>query len=95
MPVLVQVRNLTSSIKVAVDFVSPHNIGLCLHMAQEMRSHRDASTPLTDVYGDTQEFEHEDRLQAENILVHGAIHAYEALTARKQRATPRAGMGRR
>eukprot|EP00892_Ulva_mutabilis_P010304 jgi/Ulvmu1/7646/UM038_0075.1 len=75
-----QVRNLMSSIKVAVDFVSPHNIGLCLHMAQEMRAHRDVATPLEDVYGDKQEFEHEDRLQAETILVYGAMHAYSQLT---------------
>lgn len=69
---------MMSSIKVAVDFVSPHNIGLCLHMAQEMRSQRNTHTSLTDVYED-QEFEHQDSLQAETILVHGARALYNQI----------------
>lgn len=67
-----QVRNLMSSIKVAVDFVSPHNIGLCLHMAREMRTQRNTLTPLDEVYNDDQDFEYQDNLQAETILVYGA-----------------------
>lgn len=74
---VLQVRNLMSSIKVAVDFVSPHNIGLCLHMAREMRAQRNAETPLSEVYALDQDFEHQDSLQAENILVYGALAMYQ------------------
>lgn len=78
---VVQVRNLMSSIKVAVDFVSPHNIGLCLHMAREMRAQRNTETPLSEVYDADQEYEHQDSLQAENILVHGALAMYQQVGA--------------
>ena len=71
-----QVRNLDSCIKVAVDFVSPHNLGLCLHMARELRVWRDPNEP--ELYAHNRDSENpgesnEDRLAAQSIMVH-AVH---------------------
>ena len=69
-----QVRNLTSSMKVAVDFLSPHNMGLCLHMAREIRGdtpHADAD--LDSWYESARYFDVQEKLQSEVILVHSAV----------------------
>jgi hypothetical protein len=69
-----QVRNLTSSMKVAVDFLSPHNMGLCLHMAREIRGDgQDDNTTAAEWYADPENWaEKQEKLQSEPILVHVA-----------------------
>jgi len=62
------VRNLDSCIKVAVDFVSPHNLALCLHMAREVRAWRDPEERVS--WGAEEALSNEDRLAAETILLH-------------------------
>ena len=85
----VQVRNLTSCMKVAVDFLSPHNMGLCMHMAQEIRADQDRGADLRDWYSAEPEHAHakEDTLQTEKILVHAALALLE------QRAAASRGRG--
>jgi hypothetical protein len=76
-----QVRNLASCIKVAVDFVSPHSLPVCLHLARELRTQRDPATPLAAVYAEPPAIapEFEDRLQGETILVHAVRHLWGVL----------------
>lgn len=53
-----QVRNLTSCIKVAEDFVSPENVSNCLNLTHQFRT-------LSSSHSN-----HEDKLQMKNILYH-------------------------
>jgi hypothetical protein len=58
--------------KVAVDFLSPHNMSLCMHMAREIRGDFDAQQPLRDWYSSEGYLEKQEKLQSEAILVHSA-----------------------
>lgn len=53
-----QVRNLSSCIKVAEDFVSPENVSKCLELTHEFRA-------LSNSHSN-----HEDKFQIKNILYH-------------------------
>jgi hypothetical protein len=72
----VQVRNLSSAIKVAVDFVSPHAIACVRHLAQEMRAERDPHLTKESVYK-SDDLSNEERLQAEQVLVYSARELYK------------------
>ncbi|XP_059432802.1 lysine-specific demethylase JMJ25-like isoform X2 [Corylus avellana] len=62
-----QVRNLKSCIKVALDFVSPENIGECIRLTEEFRTlpqnHRAK----------------EDKLEVKKIIVHAMSHVVDKL----------------
>lgn len=65
-----QVRNLSSCIKVAEDFVSPENVAHCFNLTEEFRQ-------LSDTHDN-----HEDKLQIKNIIYHtvkDAIHSFSPL----------------
>ena len=68
-----QVRNVSSCIKVAEDFVSPQHIPECLKLTEEFRH-------LSDLHNN-----HEDKLQVKNIIYHALKDAVGALLP--QRAT--------
>lgn len=69
-----QVRNLSSCVKVALDFVSPENAHRCVH--------------LTDEFAKLPRGHHlsEDKLQVKTMLLHTMKHLTEALMPRRQPA---------
>ena len=87
-----QVRNTASCMKVAVDFLSPHAMRLCMHMAREIRGDQDRAADMREWYRwasnadldnpGTVHFK-EDTLGTETILVHAA---YELLQAEEAAA---------
>ncbi|XP_011021911.1 PREDICTED: lysine-specific demethylase JMJ25-like isoform X2 [Populus euphratica] len=62
-----QVRNLKSCIKVALDFVSPENVGECIHLTEEFRQ----LPPNHQAK--------EDKLEIKKMLLHAARHAVDFL----------------
>lgn len=62
-----QVRNLSDSIKIAVDFVSPHNINRCVQLTDEFRKLHHTNS------------NHADKLQIKNIIYHSVKDAVYAL----------------
>lgn len=59
--------------KVAVDFLSPHSMQVCQHMAKEIRSDQDRNADLRKWYSTHEDiYFHEDDLLTETILVHAA-----------------------
>ena len=67
--------------KVAVDFLSPHNMALCLQMAQEIRG--DNHNPQTDLaqwYAlPDGVLAKQEKLQSEPILLHAAYAVLQRL----------------
>ena len=61
-----QVRNLSSCIKVATDFVSPENVAHCFNLTDEFRQ-------LSQAHDN-----HEDKLQIKNIIYHAIKDALAA-----------------
>lgn len=61
-----QVRNLSSCIKIAEDFVSPENVAHCFNLTEEFRQ-------LSPVHAN-----HEDKLQIKNIIYHAVKDALAA-----------------
>ena len=64
-----QVRNLSSCIKVAEDFVSPENVAHCFNLTEEFRQ-------LSPVHAN-----HEDKLQIKNIIYHAVKDALASFPA--------------
>ncbi|CBI29042.3 unnamed protein product, partial [Vitis vinifera] len=66
-----QVRNLKSCIKVAVDFVSPENVGECVRLTEEFRTlpqnHRAK----------------EDKLEVKKMVIHAVYNALKTLNPQK------------
>ena len=71
-----QVRNLSSCVKVALDFVSPENAHRCV--------------TLTDQFAKLPRGHHlsEDKLQVKTMLLHAMAHISKALTAEGSEALP-------
>lgn len=67
-----QVRNLSNSVKIAVDFVSPHNVNKCVKLTNEFRK-------LYHTHSN-----HPDKLQIKNIIYHSVKDAVSALTTKVQ-----------
>jgi len=63
-----QVRNLSSCIKIAEDFVSPENVAHCFNLTEEFRQ-------LSNNHDN-----HEDKLQIKNIIYHTVKDAITAYT---------------
>jgi lysine-specific demethylase 3 len=63
-----QVRNLSSCIKIAEDFVSPENVAHCFNLTEEFRQ-------LSNSHDN-----HEDKLQIKNIIYHTVKDAITAYT---------------
>lgn len=83
--------------KVAVDFLSPHAMRLCMHMAREIRADQDRAADLREWHRWTSNTDEgnpglvhfkDDTLGTETILVHSA---YELLKA--EAAAVAAGQG--
>ncbi len=86
----VQVRNLRSCIKVAIDFVSPESVAECLQLTQERRvltlresaavaangGLADDGEPLPE---DPAGRRHSDKLQAELMVARAAAASLDAL----------------
>lgn len=62
-----QVRNIKSCVKVAMDFVSPENIDVCIRLAEELRS-------LPDDHNEKGE-----KLQVMKMILHTLENAAEEL----------------
>ena len=69
-----QVRNVSSCVKVALDFVSPENAYRCVHLTNEF-----AKLPRGHHLS-------EDRLQVKSMLLHAMAHITEALLPQAQQA---------
>ncbi|XP_062026191.1 uncharacterized protein LOC133742513 [Rosa rugosa] len=63
-----QVRNLKSCIKVALDFVSPENVGECFRLTEEFRT-----LP-------TYHRAHEDKLEVKKMIVHAVCEAVKEIS---------------
>ncbi|XP_040366412.1 uncharacterized protein LOC112175955 isoform X1 [Rosa chinensis] len=63
-----QVRNLKSCVKVALDFVSPENVGECFRLTEEFR------TLLTNHRA------HEDKLEVKKMIVHAVCEAVKEIS---------------
>ncbi|XP_062027619.1 uncharacterized protein LOC133743641 isoform X1 [Rosa rugosa] len=63
-----QVRNLKSCIKVALDFVSPENVGECFHLTEEFRT-----LP-------TNHSASEDKLEVKKMIVHAVCEAIKEIS---------------
>ncbi|KAK2408432.1 lysine-specific demethylase JMJ25 [Trifolium repens] len=70
-----QVRNLKSCTKVALDFVSPENVGQCFHLTEEFRklpvNHRSA----------------EDKLEVKKMVIHAMIDVVNKLEETRSKET--------
>jgi len=64
-----QVRNMSSCIKIAEDFVSPENVAHCFNLTEEFRQ-------LSNTHDN-----HEDKLQIKNIIYHAVKDALASFPA--------------
>lgn len=79
-----QVRNLGSCVKVAVDFVLPESLSQAFKFAEEFRSMAQQEATEKDAEGNTvpvapSDRQHTDKLQAELSMCLAAKHAVEML----------------
>ncbi len=79
-----QVRNLASCVKVAVDFILPESLPQAFKFAQEFREMATAEATEVNEQGDTvkvapNDRHSQDKLQAELSMCLAAVHAVEIL----------------
>ena len=89
---MLQVRNLASCVKVAVDFVLPESLDQAFKFAEEFRNmgKDEAWEPTSDgdwMYVQPSDRTHTDKLQAELSMCLAAKHAVETLSSKCQAAT--------
>lgn len=85
MLVPVQVRNLKSCVKVAVDFLAPESVGQAVQFAQEFRNlgkqeqFADSPPAQAKPYVEAWDRQHADKLQYELCVYLAAAHAVKIL----------------